>query len=116
METVLLTERQRAAAIADEYRRKGYEVVAEPLPEQLPDFLSGFHPDILARKGDETTIVEIKSRQSLAKELRLQLMTFVVACRAWKKVTGSLPIAITILIEGEEECGSKHLGAFLKSN
>lgn len=45
-----------------------------------------------------------------------QLMTFVEACRAWKKVTGSLPIPITVLIEGEEECGSKHLGAFLKSN
>ena len=45
-----------------------------------------------------------------------QLMTFVEACRAWKKVTGSFPMPITILIEGEEEIGSKHLGAFLKSN
>ena len=45
-----------------------------------------------------------------------QLMTFVEACRAWKKVTGGFPMPITILIEGEEEIGSKHLGAFLKSN
>jgi len=45
-----------------------------------------------------------------------QLMTFVEACRAWKKVTGSLPMPITIVLEGEEEIGSKHLGAFLKSN
>src|SRR6201993_3693871 len=36
-----------------------------------------------------------------------QVMTFVEACRAWKAVTGSLPLAITMLIEGEEECGSK---------
>jgi acetylornithine deacetylase/succinyl-diaminopimelate desuccinylase-like protein len=45
-----------------------------------------------------------------------QLMTFVEACRAWKKVTGSFPVSITILIEGEEEIGSKNLGAFLKNN
>src|SRR6185295_16578739 len=37
-----------------------------------------------------------------------QLMTFIEACRAWKAVTGSLPLGITILIEGEEEIGSKN--------
>jgi acetylornithine deacetylase/succinyl-diaminopimelate desuccinylase-like protein len=45
-----------------------------------------------------------------------QLMTFVEACRAFKAVTGKLPMPITIVIEGEEECGSNHLPAFLKSN
>ena len=42
-----------------------------------------------------------------------QLMTFVEACRAWKAVTGSLPIRVSILFEGEEESGSKSLPAFL---
>jgi acetylornithine deacetylase/succinyl-diaminopimelate desuccinylase-like protein len=42
-----------------------------------------------------------------------QLMTFVEACRAWKNVTGSLPLHVTILIEGEEEIGSKNFGPFL---
>jgi len=42
-----------------------------------------------------------------------QLMTFVEACRAWKNVTGSLPLNVTILIEGEEEVGSKNFGPFL---
>ncbi|RTL49718.1 MAG: M20/M25/M40 family metallo-hydrolase [Bradyrhizobiaceae bacterium] len=45
-----------------------------------------------------------------------QLMTFVEACRAWKSVTGSLPIDVTILIEGEEEIGSKHFGPFLEKH
>src|SRR5579872_6535428 len=43
-----------------------------------------------------------------------QLMTFVEACRAWKNVTGSLPLNITILIEGEEEIGSKNFVPFLE--
>jgi acetylornithine deacetylase/succinyl-diaminopimelate desuccinylase-like protein len=45
-----------------------------------------------------------------------QLMTFVEACRAFKAVTGSLPLPITMMIEGEEECGSNHLFDFLKNN
>jgi acetylornithine deacetylase/succinyl-diaminopimelate desuccinylase-like protein len=42
-----------------------------------------------------------------------QVMTFIEACRAWKAVTGSIPVDITFVIEGEEECGSKHLPGWL---
>jgi acetylornithine deacetylase/succinyl-diaminopimelate desuccinylase-like protein len=42
-----------------------------------------------------------------------QLMTFVEACRAWKAVTGALPLGITMMLEGEEESGSPHLPAFV---
>jgi acetylornithine deacetylase/succinyl-diaminopimelate desuccinylase-like protein len=45
-----------------------------------------------------------------------QLMTFVEACRAFKAVTGKLPLPITLMIEGEEECGSKHLFGFVRDN
>src|SRR5947209_2856266 len=45
-----------------------------------------------------------------------QLMTFVEACRAWKSVTGTLPLDITIVIEGEEETGSKNFVPFLEEN
>src|SRR5262245_41215047 len=45
-----------------------------------------------------------------------QFMTFVEALRAYKAVTGKLPIDITMMIEGEEECGSKSLFDFVRSN
>jgi acetylornithine deacetylase/succinyl-diaminopimelate desuccinylase-like protein len=45
-----------------------------------------------------------------------QAMTFVEACRAFKAVTGKLPLDITMMIEGEEECGSKHLFSFVRDN
>jgi acetylornithine deacetylase/succinyl-diaminopimelate desuccinylase-like protein len=45
-----------------------------------------------------------------------QVMTFVEACRAFKTVTGRLPLAITMMIEGEEECGSNHLFDFVREN
>jgi acetylornithine deacetylase/succinyl-diaminopimelate desuccinylase-like protein len=45
-----------------------------------------------------------------------QVMTFIEACRAFREVTGGLPLDITVLIEGEEECGSKNLFDFVRAN
>jgi acetylornithine deacetylase/succinyl-diaminopimelate desuccinylase-like protein len=45
-----------------------------------------------------------------------QVMTFIEACRAWKAVTGSLPLDVTFVIEGEEECGSRHLPAWIEAH
>jgi acetylornithine deacetylase/succinyl-diaminopimelate desuccinylase-like protein len=45
-----------------------------------------------------------------------QAMTFLEACRAFKAVTGKLPLPMTVMIEGEEECGSAHLFGFVKDN
>jgi acetylornithine deacetylase/succinyl-diaminopimelate desuccinylase-like protein len=45
-----------------------------------------------------------------------QLMTFVEACRAWKAVTGKLPVPVSVLLEGEEESGGVNLPPFLAAN
>jgi acetylornithine deacetylase/succinyl-diaminopimelate desuccinylase-like protein len=45
-----------------------------------------------------------------------QVMTFIEALRAYKAVTGEIPLPVTMMIEGEEECGSEHLFGFVKDN
>jgi acetylornithine deacetylase/succinyl-diaminopimelate desuccinylase-like protein len=45
-----------------------------------------------------------------------QFMTFVEALRAFKAVTGKLPLPVTVMIEGEEECGSKSLFPFVRDH
>jgi acetylornithine deacetylase/succinyl-diaminopimelate desuccinylase-like protein len=45
-----------------------------------------------------------------------QTMMFFEALRAWHRVGGGIPARITVLIEGEEEVGSKNLEPFLAAN
>lgn len=78
METTVDLEKQHARALALEYRNRGYEVIEEPSQEQLPSFLTGYHPDLLLRKASEAVVVEVKSRGSLAKEPEIRQLARLV--------------------------------------
>lgn len=45
-----------------------------------------------------------------------QIFAQIAAARAWLEVTGSLPINVKFLIEGEEETGSPHLPGFIAAH
>jgi len=70
-----------------------------------------FEPRIVTRADGSKMIVARGSSDDKG-----QLMTFVEACRAWKAVTGTLPLPMTILLEGEEESGGENLPPFLDAN
>jgi acetylornithine deacetylase/succinyl-diaminopimelate desuccinylase-like protein len=42
-----------------------------------------------------------------------QVACFIEALRAWHDAHGQVPANLTVMIEGEEECGSVHLDAFI---
>lgn len=66
------SEARRLRQVAEEYRGRGYEVLLEPKGKQLPRALAGFRPDLVARKGDELVVVEVKSRSALRRDAQLQ--------------------------------------------
>ena len=58
-------ERERLLKLAEEYRNRGYEISIHPNPEELPDFLRNYRPDMIARREDDAVVIEVKSRFSL---------------------------------------------------
>ncbi len=70
-----------------------------------------FEPRIATLPGGRKTIVARGACDDKG-----QVMTFVEACRAFRSVTGSLPLGVTVIIEGEEECGSKNLPALVAAS
>lgn len=65
-------ERKRLLELAQEYRHKGYEVLLPPNPEELPDFLRDYRPEMIVRRGEEAVVIEVKSRSSIASAQYLQ--------------------------------------------
>ncbi len=70
-----------------------------------------FEP-VVATHADGRKIIVARGAQ----DDKGQLSTFVEACRAWIAATGALPLDLTIVIEGEEEIGSKNFVPFLQAN
>lgn len=58
-------ERERLLKLAEDYRDKGYEILFHPNPDDLPNFLKNYRPDMIVRRGDEAVVIEVKSRSSL---------------------------------------------------
>ncbi|WP_262270158.1 dipeptidase [Microvirga yunnanensis] len=70
-----------------------------------------FEPTLVAAPNGDTWIVARG-----ASDDKGALMTFIEACRAWKAVSGTLPVRVSILLEGEEESGSPSLKPFLEAH
>ena len=50
------------SAVAERYRRDGYEVTIEPGSAAIPFDLGGYAPDLMARKANVTLIIEIRTQ------------------------------------------------------
>jgi acetylornithine deacetylase/succinyl-diaminopimelate desuccinylase-like protein len=79
-------------------------------PDPLPKWISPPFEPHLTDDPENGTIIRGRGAQ----DNKGQLSTFLEASRAWIAVTGDLPISVTVLIEGEEECGSPSLPGFIK--
>ncbi len=49
-------------SVAENYRREGYEVSIAPGPGAIPFDVGGYAPDLIARKGNLSLIVEIRTQ------------------------------------------------------
>jgi hypothetical protein len=62
MTTLEERERKILEEVAERYRVRGYQVVERPRRSDLPMFLRGYRPDLIALSGDQKIVVEIKRK------------------------------------------------------
>lgn len=71
--------------VAREYRKRGYEVLMKPTPDQLPAFLAPFQIDILARNAEENVVIEVRTQGSLTNAPELDAIAKVLQDKpAWR--------------------------------
>ncbi len=58
-------EHRKLAEVAKGLEASGYQVIVAPRDEQLPAFLKRFRPSLIATRGDQGVVVEVKTRQTL---------------------------------------------------
>jgi uncharacterized protein YutE (UPF0331/DUF86 family) len=82
--STLAAEARRLQELAREYRDQGYEVTVEPEPGQLPEPLTRFRPDLVARKDDDLVVVEVKAREGLPDQQLQDLVKVVREQPGWR--------------------------------
>jgi hypothetical protein len=77
-------EEDRVAAVAMEYRRKGYDVHLEPAEDELPRFLCGFEVDVIAKSPADNVIVQVTSPPRFNGEEARRLAEIVELNPGWR--------------------------------
>jgi hypothetical protein len=72
--------------VAQRYRDDGYQVIVRPCGDQIPAFIAGFRPDLIASRGNEGVVVEIKAnRIDLSNDRQIAGLAEVVNARpGWR--------------------------------
>jgi hypothetical protein len=84
---------KRVYQIAQEYRARGYRVFVGPSQAELPDFLRGFEPDLMALHDDDNVVVEVKRRMASPDSDSLVRMATVIEGRPeWRLELVVLPM------------------------
>jgi REase_AHJR-like len=73
-----MSEERDLGKIAERYRDEGYEVILRPRGKDVPEFLDRFEPDLIARNGSESVVVEAKTRTDLATDPHLRHLASVI--------------------------------------
>lgn len=72
-------EMEALERIAKQYRDEGYDVIIHPRGDQMPPFAAGFELDLIATRGNEGVVAEIRTnRFDLARDPQITRLAQIV--------------------------------------
>ena len=77
------TELEVLIALVPQLEAEGYEVYLHPSRPMVPEFLGDFQPDVLAFRGDEKLVVEIKRKSKDAEKQMQQISKLLQGRSGW---------------------------------
>jgi len=84
-------------SIATVYRRRGYDVSVEPSGRDLPAFLADATPDLIAHRGDEHLVIEVKHSPKGVDPAQLNAIAERIAKEpGWRFVVLAVPQAANV--------------------
>ena len=115
---------------ADLHETEGHPVVvgraaaADAIAPEAPHVLFYGHYDVQPADPEaewrtppfEPTVSDGAIRARGASDDKGQLSMFLEALRAWRQAHGRFPVPVTVVLEGEEECGSGGLTTFVEQH
>ena len=97
-------ERSVLESLAQRYRHEGYEVVVAPRMADLPRSLQRFQPDLIARRGPEGIVVEVKRRRPTDAGASAQIEQLAQAVRTLPNWRFEL-VVVDDVVEGPDSGG-----------
>jgi hypothetical protein len=82
--TTAAMEQEKIDDLAAEFQRKGYSVRIRPVPGELPAFLSGFAPDLIATSSSGNVVVQVKSSSRFSPDEAQRLAEVVSQNPLWR--------------------------------
>jgi len=109
---------QTVEDVVREYEQEGYTVVRDPDVVALPDFLAPYRPAVIAYKGGEKAVVEVKTQGTLREAAYLPALTRAVNAHeqeGWRVDLYTIPPTVLPAVNGRvEELNQNELRARMK--
>lgn len=87
----MIAHDEKIRSLESDFSNKGYSVVVRPKASDLPFDLAGFQPDLMARRGAEGVIVEVKtSTTRLPVERYKAILDRIASHEGWRFVLVTL--------------------------
>ncbi len=76
--------RRKIWEIDKKYKSRGYKVITEPSPEELPQFLKDFHPAVVAYGPQDSLVIEVKVTNTSVSDRYRELIETVRQHPGWR--------------------------------